>query len=279
MRKNVFKRATAALLGAVVLALATPAGANAAVPADPYGTNLLSGQKLTPGQSVISGETELVMQTDGNLVLYLDNDSGRRGPALWATGSYGNPGAYASMQPDGNFVVYRQDGGPDSGGALWSSGTWGHPGAAASLVNGWLLIGGPTGYLQTIVRFGRGTDGDRFGPLPSTMDGNHWIESNSVWLVMHADGNLVLYRKRDGAVLWSTGTYGYSSTYTWATASGSANESALQLFNFGTGSFPIWSIPIKGRPGDWAKVQDDGNFVLYGSDGTARWSTGTWGNW
>ncbi|MFF0295274.1 hypothetical protein ACFYST_17605 [Kitasatospora sp. NPDC004614] len=282
MRRNVFKRATAALLGATAITFAAPAvTATATTPPATQATNLPSGHTLMPGQSIISGETELLMQPDGNLVLYLNNDSGRHGPALWASGTYGNPGAYAYMQPDGNFVVYRQNGGPDSGGALWSTGTWGHPDAVISLLNGELGLGGPGGYWQTLLRFGPEAGGanDRFGPLPSTLDGHRWIESNSVWLVMQADGNLVLYRKRDGAALWSTGTYGHLGKYTYATASGSADENALQVFELDTGSSRLWSIPLKGRPGDYAKVQDDGNFVLYGSDGTARWSTGTWGNW
>ncbi|MGW4384399.1 hypothetical protein [Kitasatospora sp. NPDC004531] len=279
MRKNVFKRTTAALLGAAAIALAAPAGTAAATtPPATQGTVLSTGKQLLPGQSMISGATELVMQDDGNLVLHLDNDSGRRGPVLWSIGTWGNPGAYAFMQPDGNFVVYRQGGGPDTGGALWSTGTWGHPGAALSLLNGSLDVIGQGGYWQAVTEFGPGSGKDRFGPLPSTLDGHRWIESNSVWLVMQADGNLVLYRKRDGAALWSTGTYGRSG-YTYATAAGSTNESALQLINFDAGSFPIWSLPIKGRPGDYAVVQDDGNFVLRSSDGTARWSSGTWGNW
>ncbi|MGP4001754.1 hypothetical protein [Streptomyces sp. 8N706] len=52
-----------------------------------------------------------VMQSDGNFVLYDVN-----GRALWATGTYGRPGAYLAIQDDGNLVVYR-------GGALWATNT------------------------------------------------------------------------------------------------------------------------------------------------------------
>ncbi|MFI9786349.1 hypothetical protein ACIHEI_23065 [Kitasatospora sp. NPDC051984] len=277
MRKNVFKRATAALLGAAVIALAAPAGTATATPPASQSTNLPNGAKLVPGQSMVSGETELVMQWDGNLVLYLVGDTGHRGPVLWASGTYNNPGAYAYMQPDGNFVVYRQGGGPATGGALWSTGSWGHPEAYAYLLNGQLGVSGWSRYW-----YSHTGPGPFDGPLKDTRDTQNsslasgtWLESNSVWLIMQTDGNLVLYRKRDGAVLWSTGTYGHSDTY--AAVLGSPNYGALYLIDIHDG--PTWSLPIGGRPGDYVKVQDDGNFVLYGGDATARWSTGTWGNW
>jgi len=43
---------------------------------------------------------------------------------LWATGTYGHPGATYKMQDDGNFVISDRNGLP-----LWASGTYGHPGA------------------------------------------------------------------------------------------------------------------------------------------------------
>lgn len=59
---------------------------------------------------------KLIMQSDGNLVLY----ETRRWPgqmvAVAHTATYGNPGAYLYMQNDGNLVIYR------NGQALWS--TW-----------------------------------------------------------------------------------------------------------------------------------------------------------
>jgi GH25 family lysozyme M1 (1,4-beta-N-acetylmuramidase) len=57
----------------------------------------------------------LVMQSDGNLVLYAPN-----GHALWATGTHGHPGAFLAIQEDGNSVIYTDRGQP-----LWSSHTRG----------------------------------------------------------------------------------------------------------------------------------------------------------
>ena len=73
------------------------------------------GDLLRPGWSIYSPseQLELIMQSDGNLVLY-----DGAGKPLWASGTDHHDGAYAIMQTDGNLVVY-----PPSGKALWASGT------------------------------------------------------------------------------------------------------------------------------------------------------------
>lgn len=82
--------------------------------------------RLSPDQSLPAGselnspngQHRLVMQTDGNLVLYRAN-----GAAKWASGTDGRSIAAAIMQGDGNLVMY------DPNGAVWASGTDGNPGA------------------------------------------------------------------------------------------------------------------------------------------------------
>ena len=71
------------------------------------------------GLGSCDGRFTLLMQSDGNLVLYLNG-----GGALWHAGTHGHAGAWAAMQDDGNLVVYSS-----GGSALWASGTSGHPGA------------------------------------------------------------------------------------------------------------------------------------------------------
>lgn len=278
MRKNVFRRATAALLSAAAIALAAPAvTATAAAPAT-TGTILPSGQKLMPGQSMVSGESSLVMQWDGNLVLYLDGPTGNHGPAVWSSGTYGNWGAYAYMQPDGNFVVYRQNGSGHAD-ALWSTWSWGHAGATATLVNGWLVVSGSGAYWQTGTGAAPTVQNGGFHPETIINDSRGvsagtWLVSNSVWLINQADGNLVLYRKRDGAALWSSGTSGHPGSILFV----SNTTGNLYLSSSHTGQ-TFWSVPVSGHPGAYGKLQDDGNFVLYSSSGTPLWNTGTWGNW
>lgn len=83
----------------------------------------MPGQALGSTESVVSCDTRftLVMQSDGNLVLY--------GPtgALWSTQTQGTAAQNAVMQSDGNLVVYT------SSSAVWSSQTEGNPGASLSV--------------------------------------------------------------------------------------------------------------------------------------------------
>jgi hypothetical protein len=67
-----------------------------------------------------NGRVRLVMQGDGNLVLYRTQT---RQP-LWASDTFGQPVTHAVMQGDGNFVAYTADGVPK-----WATGTDGNPGA------------------------------------------------------------------------------------------------------------------------------------------------------
>ncbi|MFF3678125.1 FG-GAP-like repeat-containing protein [Streptomyces sp. NPDC002120] len=77
------------------------------------GARIPSGTTLASGQEFSSGNSKLLMQADGNLVL-----SSKDNKQLWATGTK-SPGATARMQSDGNFVVYAADGKTE----LWSSKT------------------------------------------------------------------------------------------------------------------------------------------------------------
>lgn len=78
---------------------------------------LQGNQQLTTSQSLMSYDEryQLVMQTDGNLVLYSPTR------AVWSSGTNGKGGARAFMQSDGNLVIYRSDWTP-----IWSSNTSGN---------------------------------------------------------------------------------------------------------------------------------------------------------
>jgi hypothetical protein len=67
-----------------------------------------------------NGKVTLVMQDDGNLVLYRQDN----GKALWASHTQRKPVNRAIMQGDGNFVCYNA-----VGHAYWATGTWDHPGS------------------------------------------------------------------------------------------------------------------------------------------------------
>src|SRR3954453_3565147 len=101
---QVNNRTLRTLLSVLVLALFAiiPAAAEA------QGVVTLSGnQQLNVGNQLLSsnGRTRLVMQSDGNLVLYQTDTGG----ALWSTGTSGKPVAHALTQMGGNFVLYDAD--------------------------------------------------------------------------------------------------------------------------------------------------------------------------
>jgi hypothetical protein len=85
--------------------------------APPNAPSTLSvGSRISPGMALVSpnGDYLLVMQSDGNLVLY-----GPRGP-VWSTSSQGL-GSFMIFQPgDGNLVLYTQRDVP-----LWATGSGG----------------------------------------------------------------------------------------------------------------------------------------------------------
>ena len=75
------------------------------------GTTLNAGQQLNVNDQLTAsnGIDYLIMQGDGNLVLYT-----KFGQPIWDTKTYGKPTTpdHAAMQGDGNFVVYDAAGKP-----------------------------------------------------------------------------------------------------------------------------------------------------------------------
>jgi hypothetical protein len=79
------------------------------------------GESLPIGESLVSanGQYRLIMQIDGNLVLYRTD-----GAVKWATDTRGRHVGSLIMQPDGNIVMYDPEANP-----IWASATHGHAGA------------------------------------------------------------------------------------------------------------------------------------------------------
>jgi hypothetical protein len=90
-------------------------------PSPPSCGVLLPGESLALNEELRSCNRRviLIMQKDGNLVLY-----GSSGRALWDTGTFDTDGNRAVMQTDGDFVVYGR-----SGKRLFSTQTSAWPGA------------------------------------------------------------------------------------------------------------------------------------------------------
>ncbi|MFD6918468.1 hypothetical protein ACFWB2_10945 [Streptomyces virginiae] len=259
-------------------------------PYDARETILNIGRRLAPGEKMTSPteNTELVMQADGNLVLYaLGNPGGYKLP-LWNSGTYGNAGAYATMQEDGNFVIYKQGGGPQTGGAIWQTASYGDHNDLK-----------PVAKLESDGNFkviGRKDDrwGTHWSPLRREkttklcaedtahqyrywFDGD-WAQSATVWMIIQQDNNVVIYRKSDGKAIWNSATY-TTDYHTIDLRVGVDGDMTLR--DWSDMDKVAWRTGTAGNPGAYALLQDDGNFVLYKADGGpgkggALWHSGTW---
>ncbi|RKR73660.1 D-mannose binding lectin [Frondihabitans australicus] len=91
------------------------------------GTSSMGGgyAELETGWYLYNGPAQLIMQSDGNLVSYVN------GKAVWSSGTSGHAGAAAFVDPNGDFDVEALDG---TGPIVWfHHGVAGTSGAALSL--------------------------------------------------------------------------------------------------------------------------------------------------
>lgn len=232
-----------------------------------YGGVINQGTTLRPGQIVYSGSRthQLAMQNDGNLVLYNTTN----GAAVWNSGTYGNPGAYAVFQDDGNFVVYGA-----SGNALWNSTT------SSTSYSQFLVVqddGNLVIYRSFVPVFATSTASSAYANSttgPAVWKGGVVLGSGQSFtsgnganvLIMQGDGNLVLLRQ--GVAQWSSGTYSHPGAFAAMQADGN-------LVVYSPTGVPLWYSGTSGNSGAATYVQDDGNVVIYAP--LPRWSTNTAG--
>jgi hypothetical protein len=158
---------------------------------------LRAGDALRSGESMYSANLkyQLVMQPDGNLVVY--------GPtrAIWASGTYGSPGNWLALQTEGNLVIYTA-----KNVAVFNTATNGGAGTQLVLANdSWLVLtsGGSPIWSASTPTVSPGT----------TIPSGESIRSpdGRVALSMQTDGNLVVYL--GGVALWNSGTWGNAGAY------------------------------------------------------------------
>jgi hypothetical protein len=224
------------------------------VPVAPSDT-IVQGGRLEADESRVSsdGRFRLLMQADGNLVLY-----GPQG-AAWASHSSGSP-SYAVLQDDGNFVVY----GP--GGPTWSAGTTGAGGSRIVVQN--------DGNVVLYASDGRAVWSSQGGlarpPSTDTLPAGGRLEPDQSLtstdgqfkLIMQGDGNLVLYGPAGPA--WATSTQGSPS---FAVLQDDGN-----FVVYGPNG-AMWAAGTTGKGASKLVVQNDGNVVLYTGDGRAIWAS------
>lgn len=240
--------------GDVDVVVTTAAGQ--ATKAAAYSYVALNGT-LDPGQSLSRGSTlrspsgnyRLVMQNDGNLVIY---NSG--GSATWATGT--SQGTRAAMQSDGNFVVYA-----DSGSAVWSSTTDGFGGASLVMQDDGNLViylSGRALWSKDGVLYDQLDSGQTLTAGQSRLSPNHQYA-----LIMQGDGNLVLYRS-GGTAVWASNTQGSGN---WTAMQGDGN-----LVVYTASGQALWASNTAGRSGSSLRVQNDAKLVIY-QGGAAVWDS------
>lgn len=116
-------------LAAAVALVSTAAPAASALheAVAPGSWKLEAGESLGRGQALVSanGRTKFLFDDDGNLVLYED------GMMEWSSGTGGVGADRLIMQPDGDLVMYRSH--PSGDEPIWSSESGGFPGAVLSV--------------------------------------------------------------------------------------------------------------------------------------------------
>ncbi len=274
---------------------------------------LANGQTLGSGGCIASTDQTyaLVMQTDGNLVLYYQSQA----DPLWNSNTEGNAGAYAVMQTDGNLVVYPANGGS----ALWSSGTNGTPNATLvmqddgnAVVYGNSLGEQPLGtYAAPYAAWNTNTENLRGYELigGNLLEPGQYLESQNgaYGLTMGTGGALVLYQTNlsTGSYqcpMWAEPSPSGTNPLTYAydnanpvtgTGAGSPSNVSLTpnaflaqqtdgnlvLYPTQTNPSALWAAGTVGNPGAYTQLQTDGNLVVYSAAGTALWSSGTPVQW
>jgi len=130
---KVIVRAAMIAAAALLPTSMTTTQAHAVTPAQTGFLYLFRGNSLFPPNYLYDPEQNsyyVIMQDDGNLVEYGTSSSGPREGACWSTGTWGNPGAYATYQNSGNLVIQDQ-----LGRIIWSSRTAGLPGGSVNVTD------------------------------------------------------------------------------------------------------------------------------------------------
>jgi hypothetical protein len=220
--------------------------------ANPQMSQSLANDQLTYTPTGVAN-SDLVMQADGNLVLYGPDG----GTATWSTGSE-NTGSnnYLQLQDDGNLVVYTS-----SGSAPWA--------ASTNAFRGWQLCPG------------------------TTLSNGQWIDTtrepdgqNQGWLQMDTDCELELYSGKSWSTETSTADAGdkHSTLNAGVAASGGysgcyvimQDDGNLVMYapNYPGGIVSMWASNTAGNSGSMLIMQQGGceecyaNASIYNSEGT-----------
>lgn len=192
--------------------------------------------EIIAGHSVSSpdGEFDLVMQTDGNLVMYDASST-----PVWHSQTAGQAATRAVMQADGNFVVYN------GSTPIWNTETNGNPGAKVHLFS--------SGLLTVVDSNGNSLwRSDQASSKINSLVPGQTFTSGNYLVALQGDGNLVLYRQNAGALqpVWHTATHGTNVTYAVMQTDGN--------FVLYSESTPVWHTVTHGNPGAVMRLDSEG---------------------
>jgi hypothetical protein len=225
------------------------------------GTVLLPNQQLNVNDQLnLPNGAELIMQPDGNLVLYPPD-----GAAVWATNTWDTPADHAIMQTDGNFVVYDAN-----GKAYWSTDTWGNPGAYLVLQ----LTGNLVVYSSNNTVLWQSNSAQSWG-FPNELTADEQLNVNDrlvsrngrYSLTMQGDGNLAL-NDPNSSQLWASNTSDSGATHAVLQPDGN-------FVLYDNQNIPDWSTGTYGNSGAYLLLKDEGNLVLFSNQTTILWSSDT----
>lgn len=241
----------------------------------PIGTAAVTSLNSNQFVKSPNGLYKLIMQTDGNMVLYTGkNDE----VPLWATmtNRASNLPNVANMQNDGNFVIYDKNGTP-----LWNSNTFKKGIAPYQLLlqdDGNLVLYDAT----SLAIWASGTyqvPGSRITNLNSN---DAVVSQNGVFkVIMQTDGNFVLYAVGTSKTisnekpLWASNTWTNLSNQALPYRATMQQDGNFVLYDrnnvpkFATGTSNKGSAPYS------MVLQDDGNLVIYDKNYSAIWTSGT----
>jgi len=196
------------------------------------------------------GNYHLAVQDDGNLVIYRGHPPDDASKAIWDSHTSRAGGDYyLAVQDDGNVVIYQGRGPHDNSGAIWSSGT-----ARAPM---------PAPERHSILRASPGHVAYLFENRRLASPSGNYV------LVMQPDGNLALYLGEcvDNATptcaVWDTHTFREPGDYHLAVQ----DDGNLVIYRGhppDDASKAIWDSHTSRAGGDYyLAVEDDGNVVIY----------------